>query len=143
MHVGQSMLRAGSRSLAGVLCVCLCCCTNLTPPRTTPPPLPLANRIAKPDPRKYETYASMEWGQWKNPRLVIRSHGIEVLTSVAANGPTVTPEAAENLLERTKTSDWPFGLIVMVVTAGVDSGNLDQVKQNTIALLGVLKNYGI
>jgi len=108
-----------------------------------PPPLPLVNRIAKPDPRKYETYASMEWAQWKNPRLVISSHGIEVLTSDAANGPKVRLEAVVDLLGRTKTSDWPFGLIVMVVTAGLDSGDPDQVKQNTTALLEVLKTYGI
>ena len=85
----------------------------------------------------------MEWYQWKNPILVISTQGIEVLISRVAHGPKVKPESVGGVLERTRTSDWPFGLIVMLETAGVDSGNPHEAEQTREVLLRTLKTNGI
>ena len=138
-----AMLRTAFLSFIGVVCVCLCCCTNPSPPRTLPPSLPLANRVAKPDARKYATYSRMEWNEWKNPILVISTQGIEVLICHVAHRPKVKPESIGDVSEGTSPSDWPFGLIVMLETAGLDSGNPDQAEQNRTVLLRILKTNGI
>jgi hypothetical protein len=138
-----AMLRAAFLSFIGVVCMCLCCCTNPSPPRTLPPSLPLASRVAKPDARKYATYSRMEWNEWKNPILVISTQGIEVLICHVAHRPKVKPESIGDVLERTSPSDWPFGLIVMLETAGLDSGNPDQAEQNRTVLLRTLETNGI
>jgi hypothetical protein len=138
-----AMLRAALLSFVGVVCMCLCCCTNPRPPRTLPPSLPLANRVAKPDTRMYATYSRMEWYEWKNPILVISTQGIEVLISHVAHGPKVEPESVGAVLERTRPSDWPFGLIVMLEMAGVDSGNRDKAEKNRAVLLRTLKTNGV
>ena len=138
-----AMIRAAFLSFIGVVCMCVCCCTNSSPPLTLPPSLPLANRVAKPDARKYASYAAMEWHEWKNPILVISTQGIEVLISHVAHGPKVKPESVGDVLERTRTSHWPFGLIVMLETAGLESGNPHEAEQNRAVLLRILQTNGI
>jgi hypothetical protein len=138
-----AMLRAVFLSFIGVVCMCLCCCTNPRPPRTLSPSLPLANRVAKPDARKYATYSRTEWYEWKNPILVISTQGIQVLISHEAHGPKVEPESVGAVLERTRPSDWPFGLIVMLEMAGLDSGNRDKAEKNRAVLVRTLETNGI
>lgn len=138
-----AMLRVAFLSFIGIVGMCFCCCTSPIPPRTLPPSLPLANRVSKPDARKYAAYSRMEWYEWKNPVLVISTQGIEVLISHVAQGHKVNPELVGAVLERTRPSDWPLGLIVMLERAGLDSGNRDQAEKNRAVLLRTLKTNGI
>ena len=124
------------------MCMYLCSC-NTVPPRTTSLALPLEVRIAALDASKSAKYAGVSWYKWKNPQLIISTKGIEVLVAGAAHGPVVKPESVRNVLEGTKLSDWPYGLIVMVVTAGLDSGNPDQAERNRVALFNSLGASGI
>ena len=133
---------AHMRCLVGMVCLCLYGCASSVPPPATPPPLPLANRIAKPGPGKYATYRD-SWHEWKNPRLIMSTKGIEVLISDAVHGPKVKPESVIDVLARTRNTDWPFGLVVMVVTASLDSGDNGQVERNRAVLLRELGISGV
>src|SRR5262249_47529317 len=99
--------------------------------------------IVAPDASEAEKYARVSWYEWKNPRLIISTRGVEVLVADAVHGPVVKPESVRDVLKWTKSSDWPYGLIVMVVRAGVDSGDADQAEKNRVALLRSLDASGI
>jgi hypothetical protein len=80
----------------------------------------LENRIAKPDPKKYDSVRDA--GEWKNPYLVV-----------------------PRILEGLPDSAWPYGAVVVVQDIGVRSGNKADtlIEANRTKLLDLMKELGI
>jgi hypothetical protein len=117
-----------------------CCNNSNSPPKVMPPPLPLVSRIQPPDPSKYAAYDVIPWNEWNNPRVIVRSEGIEVLLSGASS--TVPPQKVGNVLEKTTESDWPLGLVVMAEINGIVS-DPQKVEANRVELVKTLTKLGI
>jgi hypothetical protein len=102
----------------------------------------LRSRIPKPDPKKY--HAIRDGKDWKNPMLVIRPEGIEVI-GITPVAQAIPAESVLDELEHLPDSAWPYGLIVMVSDAGiVSSANvLPRIQANRAKLLKILKAHGI
>jgi hypothetical protein len=58
---------------------------------------PLQTRIPKPDPKKY--HAIQDGKDWKNPKLIIRPEGIEIL-GVTPTGRAIPVESVLRVLEK-------------------------------------------
>ena len=103
---------------------------------------PLQSRIPKPDPKKY--HAIQDGKDWKNPWLVVRPEGIEVV-GITPAGRAIPAESVPDKLEHLPDSAWPYGLIVMVSDAGiVSSSNVQpRLQANRAKLLEILKAHGI
>src|SRR6266576_5240940 len=99
---------------------------------------PLQNRIPKPDPKKYDSVQDAK--HWKNPYLIVRPDGIEII-GVAPVGRGIVVESVSGLLERLPDSAWPYGLVVAVQDIGILSAKTDlvRIEANRIKLLNLLK----
>jgi hypothetical protein len=102
----------------------------------------LQSRIPKPDPKKY--HAVQDGKDWKNPELVVRPEGIEVV-GITPAGQAIPAESVPDKLEHLPDSAWPYGLIVMVSDEGVVSSSNVQprIQANRAKLLKILKAHGI
>ena len=102
----------------------------------------LQSRIPKPDPKKY--HAIQDGKDWKNPELVVRPEGIEVV-GITPAGRAIPAESVPDKLEHLPDSAWPYGLIVMVSDAGIVSASNVQprLQANREKLLKILKAHGI
>jgi len=102
----------------------------------------LQSRIPKPDPKKY--HAIQDGKDWKNPELIVRPEGIEVV-GITPVGQAIPAESVPDKLEYLPDSAWPYGLIVMVSDAGiVSSSNVQpRIQANRAKLLKILKAHGI
>lgn len=102
---------------------------------------PLRDRIPKPDAAKYQ---HVQDGQdWKNPVLVVRRGGIEIV-GVTPVEPGIAVESVATELERLPDSAWPYGLVVAVEDAGIVSqGDEPLINANRAKLLALLKKLGI
>ena len=102
----------------------------------------LRERIPKPDPEKYREIRDGK--DWKNPFLVVRPNGIEIIGVTTAE-PGIPLRAVTKELERLPSSAWPYGLVVAVVDVGIVSGgdDLPKVHANRRELLVILKRLGI
>ena len=102
----------------------------------------LQSRIPKPDPKKY--HAIQDGKDWKNPELVVRPEGIEVV-GITPAGQAIPAESVPDKLEHLPDSAWPYGLIVMVSDAGIVSSSNVQpsIQANRARLLKILKAHGI
>ena len=102
----------------------------------------LQSRIPKADPTKY--HAIQDGQDWKNPELVVRPEGIEVV-GVTPAGQAIPVESVLDKLEHLPDSAWPYGLIVMVSDAGIVSSSSVQprIKANRAKLLQILKAHGV
>jgi hypothetical protein len=103
---------------------------------------PLQSRIPKPDPKKY--HAIRDGKDWKNPMLVVRPEGIEVV-GITPAAQAIPAESVPDKLEHLPDSAWPYGLIVMVSDAGIVSSAkvLPRIQANRAKLLKILKAHGI
>jgi hypothetical protein len=102
---------------------------------------PLRKRIPKPDPAKYREVRDGK--DWKNPFLVVRRGGIEII-GVTSIEPGIPVESVVGELERLPDSAWPYGLIVAVVNVGIQSrGDGPLIRANREKLLALLKRHGI
>src|SRR6267142_6547963 len=72
---------------------------------------PLQNRIPKPNPTKYGSVQDAE--QWKNPYLIVRPDGIEIIGTTPVGG-AITVESVPGVLGSLPDSAWPYGLVVAV-----------------------------
>ena len=108
----------------------------------TQTPQPLNNRIPKADPKKY--HSIQDGKDWKNPELVVRPEGIEVV-GITPVGQAIPAESVPDKLEHLPDSAWPYGLIVMVSDAGIASSSNVQpgIQANRAKLLKILKAHGI
>ena len=104
--------------------------------------LPLQSRIPKPDPKKYDPIR--EGKDWKNPILLVRPEGIEVV-GVTPAAQAIPAESVPDKLEHLPDSAWPYGLIVMVEDAGIVSSvrALPRIQANRAKLLKILRARGI
>jgi hypothetical protein len=102
----------------------------------------LQSRIPKPDPKKY--HAIQDGQDWRNPELVVRPEGIEVV-GITPAGEAIPAESVLDKLEHLPDSAWPYGLIVMVSDAGIVSSSSVQprIQANRAKLLKILKAHGI
>ena len=98
----------------------------------------LQDRIPKSDPKKYDSV--QEAKDWKNPYLVVRRDGIEILRRTPV-GRAITVESVPGVLERLPDSAWPYGLIVALQDIGILSGKTDvaRIEANRTKLLNLLK----
>ena len=103
---------------------------------------PLQHRIPKPDPKKY--HAVQDARDWKNPYLIVRPDGIEIV-GMTPVGRGITLESVRDVLERLPDSAWPYGVVVAVQDIGILTGKTDlaRVEANRTKLLNLLKDLGI
>jgi hypothetical protein len=101
----------------------------------------LQSRIPKPNPKKY--HAVQVATDWKNPYLVVRRDGIEIIGMMAV-GHSIPVDSVPGILKELSDSAWPYGLVVAVQDIGIVSpGDPARVKANRKALLTLLKKLGI
>jgi hypothetical protein len=102
----------------------------------------LQSRIPKPNPKEY--HAIQDGKDWRNPKLVVRPEGIEVV-GITPAGQAIPAESVPDKLEHLPDSAWPYGLIVMVSDEGVVSSSNVQprIQANRAKLLKILKAHGI
>jgi hypothetical protein len=148
---GISVLRFALLLILTIVLGISCCCTSVSPPAVSAPPLPLAYRVAFPEICKHPEegscieYEDVPWSEWKNPRLILTSEGIKVLLPSSPDSIIVPPRRVGDVLEKTTRSDWPLGLIVMAKYGFADHqmGDRRQVERNRVELLNTLNDRGI
>jgi hypothetical protein len=68
-----------------------------------------------PDPKKYHSVRDAK--DWKNPYLIVRRDGIEIL-GMTPVGRAIAVESVPGVLDRLPDSAWPYGLVVAVQDKG-------------------------
>lgn len=107
----------------------------------TQTPQSLQNRIPKPDPTKY--HAVQDAKDWKNPYLIVRRDGIEII-GMTAVGQSIPVDSVPGVLNRLPNSAWPYGLVVAVQDIGlVSEGDPPRIEANRKRLLMLLKKFAI
>ena len=103
---------------------------------------PLRERIPKPDSAKYRQVRDGK--DWKNPFLVVRPNGIEII-GVTPRAGCIPLQDVTKELEHLPSSAWPYGLVVAVVDVGIGSRDDDwpKIQANRQKLLALLKHLGI
>jgi hypothetical protein len=103
----------------------------------------LEKRVPPATPRKYHNVRDAR--DWKNPYLIVRPNGVEVLTSGASvTGQTVPTADVIHLLESLSKSAWPYGLVVAVQELGVrGEGDTPRIERNELELLRRLRHAGV
>ena len=102
----------------------------------------LQDRIPKPDPKKYNSVRDAK--DWKNPYLIVRRDGIEIL-GMTPVGRAIAVQSVPGVLDRLPDSAWPYGLVVAVQDIGIVSGTADltNIETNRIKLLDLLKKLRV
>ena len=101
----------------------------------------LQNRISKPDPKKY--HAVQDAKDWKNPYLIVRRDGIEIV-GMTAVGQAISVDSVPGVLKGLPDSAWPYGLVVAVQDIGlVSEGDPPRIEANRKRLLMLLKKLAI
>jgi hypothetical protein len=94
-----------------VLAVVPACSSPKVP---APDPATLLQQIPVGDPAKYPNLRQKK--HWSNPYLVIRTDGVGLVTSVAANEETILrPEELLDALAQLPPSAWPYGRVVAIL----------------------------
>jgi hypothetical protein len=79
---------------------------------------------------------------WKNPFLIVRRDGIEVVG--VTHGRAIAVKSVLSELEDLPASTWPYGLVVAVQENAVRSnGDTRLIAANRIRLIKLLKRVGI
>lgn len=82
----------------------------------------LDHQIPPPAPGQYSAVRSAR--DWRNPYLVIRAEGVEVLSgSAAAQRRVVACEELAGYLESLPVTSWPYGRVVAVQGLGIRRGD--------------------
>lgn len=81
-------------------------------------PLSLQNRIPKPDANKYRAVQNAK--EWKNPYLIVRRNGVEIVGNTAV-GQAIPVDSVPEALRGLPDSAWPYGLVVAIQDIGVRS----------------------
>jgi hypothetical protein len=101
----------------------------------------LQSRIQKPDPKKY--HAIRDAADWKNPYLIVRRDGVEIIGRMAV-GHAIPVDSVPGALKELPDSAWPYGLVVVVQDIGIVSpGDPARIKANRKTLLALLKKLDI
>lgn len=101
----------------------------------------LQSRIPKPDPKKYR--AVQDAKDWKNPYLIVRRDGIEIVGTTAV-GQTIPVDSVPGVLKGLPDSAWPYGLVVAVQDIGlVSQGDPPRIEANRKRLLTILQKLNV
>jgi hypothetical protein len=136
-HGDEMMTTSHKRSIIGsVFAVCLIFSSSCT--RHDVLPSSILNTIPKP---KVDAYSKVcDASQWKNPYLVVRPRGVEIL---GMDG-LVSPNNLETVLGALPKTAWPYGRIVAVQELGIRSGDDDQLITEVLNdVLSTLKTLEI
>ena len=97
----------------------------------------LQDRIPGPDPKKYHSVQDAKG--WKNPYLIVRRDGIEIVGMTPWQ--VISVESVPVTLEKLPDSAWPYGLVVAVQDMGILSREKDPalIEANRAKLLNLLK----
>jgi hypothetical protein len=107
----------------------------------TQTPQSLQNRVPKPDPKKY--HAVQDGKDWKNPYLIVRRDGIEIV-GMTVVGQAIPVDSVPGVLKGLPNSAWPYGLVVAVQDIGlVSEGDPPRIEANRKRLLMLLKKLAI
>jgi hypothetical protein len=107
----------------------------------TQTPQSLQYRIPKPDLRKYQAVQGAR--NWKNPYLIVRRDGIEIV-GMTAVGQAIPVDSVPGVLKGLPDSAWPYGLVVAVQDIGIVSeGDPPRIEANRKRLLMLLKKLAI
>ena len=99
------------------------------------------SRIPKPDPKKW--HAVRDAKDWKNPYLIVRRDGIEIV-GMTAVGQAIPVDSVPGVLKGLPESAWPYGLVVAVQDIGLRSqGDPQRIEANRKRLLTLLQKLGI
>lgn len=104
--------------------------------------LPLNARVPKSNLKKYQ--GILDAKDWKNPQLIVRPTGIEVIgITPAGNG--IPVDSVLDVLGHLPDSAWPFGLVVAVSDIGLRASKNENtpIHVNRVKLLRILKRNGI
>jgi hypothetical protein len=103
----------------------------------------LARNVRAANTRAYQYVRTSK--DWRNPFLVVRSDGVEILTGNAATKSITIPVTkVMPYLEKLPQSAWPFGLVVAVMEIGIRSvGDDVPIKRNLEQLLRLLEDAGV
>jgi hypothetical protein len=102
---------------------------------------PLRQRVPKADPSKYRQVRDGK--DWKNPYLVVRRDGVEIIGLTSAE-PAVPLDSIAAELERLPVSAWPYGLVVAVQDVSLGSAaDWPRVHSNRAKLREILKKLGV
>jgi hypothetical protein len=101
----------------------------------------LQSRIPKPNPKKY--HAVEVATDWKNPYLVVRRDGIEIIGMMAV-GHSIPVDCVPGILKELPDSAWPYGLVLAIQDIGIRApGDTPRIEANRKGLLALLKKLGI
>lgn len=101
-------------SLSVLLCVLALVPACSSPNVPAPDPAALLQQIPAGDPAKYPNLRQKK--HWSNPYLVIRTDGVGLVTSVAAQEEKILqPEELLNVLAQLPPSAWPYGRVVAIL----------------------------
>src|SRR5438445_12845173 len=81
-------------------------------------PQSLQNRIPRADPKKYHAVQGAK--DWKNPYLIVRRDGIEIV-GMTAVGQAISVDSVPGVLKGLPDSAWPYDLVVPVEDIGLCS----------------------
>ena len=81
--------------------------------------------------------------QWKNPYLIVRREGVEVVAVTDKRSPAPV-SAIRELLEGLPNSAWPYGLVVAVQDSSIQSaGDAQYIEVNREKLLRILRDMHV
>lgn len=102
----------------------------------------LRDRIPDPNPEEYQGIRDAK--DWRNPYLIVRADGIEIV-GMASNGSPIAIESVAAALERLPESAWPYGLVVAIQDNGIVAGESDRARidANRELLVGLLNDLGV
>src|ERR1700722_5643487 len=101
----------------------------------------LQSRIPNPHPKKYQ--AIRDAADWKNPYLIVRRDGVEIIGRMAVEH-SIPVDSVPGALKELPESAWPYGLVVVVQDNGIVSpGDPARIKANRKTLLALLKKFDV
>ena len=102
-------------------------------------------RIGPANSPRYRTIRDVK--DWKNPYLVIRRDGIQVIATDLPSGPrTIAPTDLQRALVELPVSAWPYGRVAVVQEIGIgaaDRSDDKSIADNLAAALAILKALNV
>ena len=129
-------------AVAIAVCVCLSGCLNEQ--RRSVQAEGLDPRIGEPNQQQYDSIIDAK--DWKNPILVIRREGIELIAKAITSGDRIVAvtDLAE-VLRELPVSAWPYGRVVVLQEIGIRTGDVNEermITANHEQALVILKKLG-
>ena len=122
------------------LCLCACTSKQVAP---APDGATLLQAVPGADRAKYQRIQDMR--NWRNPYLVIRTDGVELLDPADNAEIVLKPEEVLDRLAQLPASAWPYGRVVAVGENGIRGSEQDSVtiRRNKGIVGGILQGAHI